>query len=176
LAQPTFEIFISHVDEDSAIAVSLKELLEEIFLSAQCFVSGRDLDGGQLWFEELRKKLGSSVAIVSLISEFSRESRWVYFESGAGFVNQRTIPLAVPPLTVDSIQAPMKLLQARALHEEGLKKVACDIAKLAGIRAPSRFPGLEKATSEVDAFLRMPTDAQAASDRKPGDLDFSASS
>jgi hypothetical protein len=154
MATKTFSIFISHVDEDGAIALAMKTFLEELFLNAQCFVSGWDLAGGELWFEELRKQLESSVCIVALISPISKDSRWVHFEAGAGFVTLRTIPIAVAPLTVDTLPAPLKLLQARNLTREGLEALSIDIARLAKLRTPARFPGLDEALGEIDSFLK----------------------
>ena len=68
-------VFVSHVHEDETIASALKEYLERLFLNATVFVSGQDLAGGELWAEELRKKLQSSTAIIAIITRFSRDSR-----------------------------------------------------------------------------------------------------
>src|SRR5690348_5247725 len=86
-------IFISHASEDETMAIELKAFLENIFLNADVFVSGRDLAGGALWAEQLRAKLEEATTIIALITRFSAESTWVHFEAGAGFVRKRTIPV-----------------------------------------------------------------------------------
>ena len=62
-----FEVFISHDSSDETLALLLKKLVEEIFLNAEVFVSGRDLQGGKLWVEEIKKRLRSAKIIISLL-------------------------------------------------------------------------------------------------------------
>jgi hypothetical protein len=121
MANARITVFISHVHEDETLALHLKSLLEGIFLDADVFVSGRDLAGGQVWFEELRQRLGHAIAIIALITRFSLSSRWVYFESGTGFIRQCTIPVVTDGVTLEDLQPPMTLLQTRKYDEEGLK-------------------------------------------------------
>ncbi|MFA6033131.1 MAG: hypothetical protein WC889_09555, partial [Myxococcota bacterium] len=84
-----------------------------------------------------------------------KDSRWIYFESGAGFARSCTIPLAVGNITVDTLDAPMKLLQARNLDATGLQSLTNDLAKMAGIRQPSRYPGMDEALKTIDEFLKI---------------------
>jgi hypothetical protein len=155
-------VFISHVSEDAALASQLKDFLESIFLNVNVFVSGRDLSGGQLWMEQLRKSLGSATAIIALTTRFSSDSRWVYFESGAGFVEGRTIPVVADGVTLSTLTAPFKLLQARTYDDAGLKALASDIARLASLREPVRFPGLDKILAESKTFIDLRSAAPAA--------------
>lgn len=149
------QFFISHVEEDETIALALKTYIEELFLGAAVFVSGRDLSGGEVWFEELRRRLESATAVIALISPYSKDSRWVYFESGAGFTRRCTIPLAVGNIQVSSLPAPMKLLQARNLDETGMRSLTADLAKLAALRQPTRYPGLDEALRTIQQFLKI---------------------
>jgi hypothetical protein len=155
MAASSLQVFISHVDEDQTIALAIKTYLEQMFLESTVFVSGRDLTGGAVWFEELRRQLEEATAIIALISQYSKDSRWVYFESGAGFTRARTIPLAVGDITVDNLGAPMKILQARNLDAAGLKSLTNDLARMAGMRQPSRYPGLDEAIQTIDSFLKV---------------------
>jgi hypothetical protein len=88
-----FTVFVSHVAEDESIAVGLKRLLETVFLNAKVFVAGRDLAGGEVWVKEIRDQLRVARVIIAVITPFSRNTPWVMFEAGAGFVDSRTIPV-----------------------------------------------------------------------------------
>lgn len=118
-------IFISHVSDDREIANILKEFLEKLFfMNVEVFVSGKDLEGGQIWVEELRQQLERSQAIVSVISPQSINSDWVNFESGVGFLDERTIPFVVQGnLWRDFGNTPLKYLQACKLTSEGVTKL-----------------------------------------------------
>ena len=157
-----FSIFISHVTEDEAIAVSLKHFLEGVFLNAEVFVAGRDLAGGELWVKEIRDRLRHSAVILAVITPFSETSSWVLFEAGAGFVDSRTIPICAGGITPEGLKPPLKLLQAREINEQGLKQVVCDIAKSAELREPPEFPGIEDALESIDKFLRIREEPQAS--------------
>jgi hypothetical protein len=97
----------------------------------------------------------------------------VHFELGAGFCNKRAIPVVADGVTFQSLGAPLNLLQARSFEESGLKAVARDVATLAGLRTPSRFPGLEDLVSASQEFLlqraaaRQSETAKRATDRTP---------
>ncbi len=149
------DIFISHVHDDETIASALKDFLEGLFLNADVFVSGRDLTGGELWFEKLRTRLERSTAIIAIVSRFSKDSNWIYFEAGAGFVRKCTIPLVVDGVTIDTLVPPLKLLQSRTFDDAGLRLLAQDIALLAGIRPPDKCPGLSEAIKVADEFLGL---------------------
>lgn len=150
----SFSIFISYVSEDETIANLIKEFLEKNFLSAQVFVAVRDLKAGQIWIERIRDSLKNSHAIVPIITQFSEESPWVLFEAGAGFTDSRTIPLCADAITLDTLKPPLKLLQAIELSNEGLTRLAGDIAKRAELREPQELHGLSNTLNSIEQFLR----------------------
>lgn len=150
------KIFISHVTIDEPIASIVKEYLESIFLNATVFVSGRDLSGGQVWIERLREVLHEADAIVALITSRSINSKWVFFEAGAGFASRRTIPLVSENLSFSEVGPPLSLLQARHLDKVGLESLARDIAKFGSVREPVRFPSVQFALDQI-AALSIPT-------------------
>ena len=155
-----FSVFISHVSEDETIAVAIKDFLERIFLNADVFVSGRDLTGGEVWIKEIKDKLRNATAIVSIITPFSEASPWVLFESGAGFLASKTIPLCADGVTLNGLRAPLKLLQARILTEEGLKAIVTDIARLAELRCPSEYLSLSVTLTTINDFLSIRSQSQ----------------
>jgi len=150
-----FEIFISHDTSDETLALLLKKLVEGIFLNSEVFVSGRDLRGGNLWIEEIRKRLRSAKVIISLITRGSAENPWVLFESGAGFTEDKTIPICADGISIGKLEPPLKLLHAHNFDEAGLKRLIQDIAKIAKLREPDVYSGLDKTLSEADIFINL---------------------
>ena len=167
-----FTVFISHVSEDESIAVALKRFIETVFLNADVFVAGKDLAGGDLWVKEIRDQLRIARVIIAVITPFSRETPWVLFEAGAGFVDSRTIPVCADGITPEALDVPLKLLQARDMSAAGLQKLAADIARRAELREPETLPGLKDAVTAIDEFVRtrresLTTPARSPAERKP---------
>lgn len=150
-------ILISHDNSDEKIAVEIKTFLEEVFLNAHVFVAGRDLMGGQIWINELKKNLKSSQVIISLLTPKSLENKWVYFESGAGFTDEKTIPLLTENLKPENLTPPMSLLQARPLSEQGFIALIKDISKKFNQREPKIFTGIKDLIKRTDKILRIKT-------------------
>jgi len=149
------DIFISHVHDDETLASTLKDFLEGLFLNANVFVSGRDLTGGEVWIEELRARLDRSTAIIALVTQLGKNSDWVHFEAGAGFARKCTIPLVAGDVSLNALEPPLKLLQARTLDETGLQLLAQDVARLAELRQPDKYPGLEETIRVAEEFLNL---------------------
>lgn len=148
-------VFVSHAVEDEAIAILLKEFLEQIFLNIDVFVSGRDLAGGEVWCQELRATLGEAAAIVSLVSLYSVNNRWVYFESGAGFVEGKTVPIILDDVDVSELNPPFSLLQSRRFDGLGVQGLVKDIAVRSKVRVPVRYPGLDALIDSVVEFISV---------------------
>ena len=143
------------MSDDEAIAVMLKSSIERIFLNSEVFVSGRDLKGGDVWASEIKAKLNKSSVIIALITDLSLNSNWVMFEAGSGFVENKTIPLCVPSITVDDLTPPLSLLQSRNYSEKGIKNLLHDIAKIADLRVPQNIHGIPEEIAEVEEYLSL---------------------
>ena len=150
-----FEVFISHDSSDETLALLLKKLVEEVFLNAEVFVSSRDLRGGNLWVEEIKKRLSSAKIIVSLVTRFSEHNPWVLFESGTGFTEDKTIPICADGITLENLEVPLKLLHARNFDDAGLKYLIHDIANIAQLRQPTTCNGLDAILSEANTFIKL---------------------
>lgn len=150
-----FSVFISHVSEDEAIAVMLKNTIERVFLNAEVFVSGRDLKGGEIWINEIREKLRESSVIIALITEYSCNSNWVLFETGSGLVENKSIPFCVAPLMVSKLTPPLSLSQSRDYNEDGLRRILQDIANIAELRIPQEIPGISGEVNELNKYLSL---------------------
>ncbi|HKR04742.1 MAG TPA: TIR domain-containing protein [Bacteroidia bacterium] len=149
-------ILISHDKGDEKIAFELKVFLEDVFQNVLVFVSGRDLIGGQTWIEQIKNRLKTSEVIISLLTSKSLNNNWVYFESGAGFVEDKTIPLLTDNLKLESLIPPMSLLQARLLSERGVVMLIKDIAQKLNLpREPKHYPSIKELISRIEKNLRQ---------------------
>lgn len=152
----TSTILISHDKRDEKIAFEIKTFLEEIFSTVSVFVSGRDLVGGQTWIEEIKSRLKSSEVIISLLTTNSLDSNWVYFESGAGFTDDKTIPLLTDNLQPENVKPPLSLLQVRLFTETGIEMFIKDITKKLKLpREPKIHPSIKNLVERVEKLLRQ---------------------
>ncbi|MFZ7166105.1 MAG: toll/interleukin-1 receptor domain-containing protein [Bacteroidota bacterium] len=165
-----FNIFISHDSSDQAIAIELKGFLENLFLNSNVYVSGRDLEGGQTWIENIKLALSSSQVIIALISKISVNSSWLYFESGAGFTNDRTIPLITDNLQFKDLTPPLSLLQSRLLDKTGIPLLITDICKKLSLREPTNLPTLTNVLDRITTIISdrdKQTTAKVSSSAQP---------
>ena len=151
----TTTFFISHDSRDENIALELKVFLEDIFSNVSIFVSGSDIIGGQTWIEQLKSRLKSAKVIISLLTTKSVQSNWVYFESGAGFVEDKTIPLLTDNLKQSDLPGPYSMLQARLLTEAGLEMFIKDISKKLDFpREPKVHLSIKTLVARIEVLLR----------------------
>jgi hypothetical protein len=88
----------------------------------------------------------------------------VLFESGGGFCEKRTIPLVLPDLTIEELGPPLSLLQLRRINRSGLEAMTHDIANLAGMRTPSRFPGMDEVLERITDFVHLRQEDEEATE------------
>ncbi len=150
-----FNIFISHDKSDETIALALKVFLENIFKNSNIYVSERDIMGGQKWIENIKLSLKTSHVIISIISKKSLESEWLYFETGAGFVDDKLIPLVVGKVTLRNLKPPLSLLQARLLSKNGIVALVNDIVLILNLRAPKHLNGIDRLIKVSEDLLKL---------------------
>jgi hypothetical protein len=160
-------IFISHGSKDETLAVELKTFLENIFLDSTVYVSGRDLQGGQTWIENIKLSLKSSKVIISIITKESINNNWIYFETGAGFTDDKSIPLITDGLKFSDLVPPLSLLQVRTLSKKGIESLVSDISNKLGLRrTPKMLTGIENLLDESEKFLKIRTKEILASKKE----------
>jgi hypothetical protein len=113
-------VFISHITEERATALLLKDLLQRVFSQdLSIFVSSdyESIVGGEVWFTTIVNGLKSSSVIVVLLSPDSLERRWINFEAGVGVgANATVIPVLVHLLEKGEVGHPLTSLQIRSLQ------------------------------------------------------------
>jgi hypothetical protein len=80
-----FMVFISHKQDDHALAVEVKRVLEGLAPRAKqinCFVSGVDITAGMDWRRAIRSRLAKSHLLLLLFTEPSRNWDWCLYETG----------------------------------------------------------------------------------------------
>jgi hypothetical protein len=147
-------ILISHDSKDEELASELKFFLENIFLNVHVYVSGKDLRGGQTWVEQIKNRLKSSRIIITLLTTKSLNNNWVYFESGAGFADDKAIPLLADNLKPEDLPSPLNLLQARLLTNSGIKALIKDISTRLDSREPTNYSGINELIIKIEKLLR----------------------
>jgi hypothetical protein len=83
-ADDVFTVFISHKQEDHALAVEVKKALEGLARPKliDCFVSGTDITAGMDWRREIRSVLGKSHLLMLLFTAPSKNWDWCLYETG----------------------------------------------------------------------------------------------
>lgn len=154
-----YDIFISHDSRDKEVAGLLKEFLEDIFLQSSVYVSGENINGGDSWFDSIVSALKQSKVIISLISMNSIDNNWVYFETGAGVSEGKSIPLLGDNLEFSELaKYPVSSIQTRKFNSEGIPRLISDVAKLLDVRLPKRenISGIDELVKECDLiFVRL---------------------
>lgn len=134
-------IFISHIKEESRLAIALKELLENAFLSfVEVFVSSdpTSLPLGDKWLKKIESSLKNCVIEIVIASPSSIARPWITFEAGAGWIRDiPVIPLCHSGLTADSLPTPLSSLQAGDVKDRDLNILFGIIAQAAGCSLPA---------------------------------------
>lgn len=128
------KVFISHITEDSGIAVPLAGLLRSSFLGfLDFFVSsdGASIRAGDNWSAVIESSLHSSDLMLVIITPDSLERKWIYFESGgAYFLRKRVIPVCCKGVRIEALGAPLNWLQAiRGWIPEEAGRIPQEIAR-----------------------------------------------
>ena len=78
------KVFISFTSADRKLAEKLRSfILKQFDGDISVYLSSTDMQGGQLWKEEIKKNLQTSDAIISLITPKSLHKPWIYIEWAA---------------------------------------------------------------------------------------------
>jgi hypothetical protein len=154
-------VFISHVHEEAALAVGLSHELNHLYLGGLDFFVSSDresLRGGDDWLTKIKEALTQASVIIALVSPRSIQRTWVNFESGAGWLQKRVIPLCHSGLHPSQLPQPLQSLYSFDLHDptdlEDLFKL---IGKEAGLNLPPQdWHALVQRLTETELRLGPP--------------------
>lgn len=135
-------IFISHAHEDAPLAIGIKQCLEKYFLSGvKVFVSsdGQSIEGGDQWRQNIDLALRKAQLVIVIYTKFSKDRKWVYFESGgAYFLNARIIPLCTNGETKKTLESPLNIHQAYEYDSDSdIENLIKQVARYADLDVPN---------------------------------------
>jgi hypothetical protein len=145
-------IFISHITEERATALLLKDVLQQTFSrDLRIFVSSdyESISGGDVWFKTVVDGLKRSSVVIVLLSPDSLDRRWINFEAGVGVGAEATvIPVVMHDLDRDDVGHPLTSLQIRSLYSvKGVHVLMDDIGRKIGC--------IPKVFINVDALVSL---------------------
>lgn len=149
-------VFISHVHEDAAIAMAIRNWIDDALLgSVRFFVSSdnRSLPPGTDWPREMKVALAEASIVLVLVSPASADRHWIYFEAGAAYVREvPTVPVCVAGAEISELQPPLSLLQAIELPDsEASERLLGLVARHAGLRMPRHVEQLDLPSVEYES-------------------------
>ena len=110
------DIFISHITQDSKIAITLKEWIDTTLLgNFEVFVSSdsESIPSGTRWLDEISKALDECKVMLILCSPESIKRHWISFEAGCGWTRRiPVIPICYNGLVKSQLPQPIGALQA----------------------------------------------------------------
>ena len=137
-------VFVSHVEEDAAVASKIKNWLEDNLLEGiEVFVSSDEgIKPGDKWEERIIEKLKNCSIALIVCTQMSVRQPWVNFEAGGALVKgARVIPLCYHGQRMETLPRPLSSLETLDLSEpKDVNKLLKIIAEEAGLRAPDVDP------------------------------------
>ena len=151
-------VFVSHVNEDRAVAGWLQDQLRADFLGEiDVFVSSeREGHAGDDWLETIDEALHRCGVLLALCSPVSIHRPWVNFELGAAWMlKKRIIPVCHAGLTPEDLKIPLSRLHGVTLTKaEDLETLYETVALQLGFQqAPRR--NFEELAAEVPAVVAL---------------------
>ena len=127
------DIFISHITEDSEIAITLKNWIESTLLGHhKVFVSSdpQSIPAGTKWLDEITMAITGSKILLILCSPESINRPWINFEAGCGWAKSiPVIPICYEGLIKSQLPQPIAALQALELNETFPKQLFIALQK-----------------------------------------------
>lgn len=119
-------IFISHANEDAALAEAIKTQIDNVFeKKISVFVSSipGTINPGSDWFDKILSILKENNAFIVLVTPYSEKRPFVWFEIGFSWLrrikkNCEIYAVCAPPINHGNLPEPLCRLQAISLADE----------------------------------------------------------
>jgi hypothetical protein len=146
------KLFVSHIAEEAALGIVVKDGLEDAFSQRiEVFVSSdpRDNPGGDNWLDRIKRELKDPEAmmLISLVSPMSVREPWISIELGATWILDRAVfPLCFGGQRLEELPRPLQDFGgADLVRDDAAKRLMGAVEKATGLKAPTRW--------DLDAFL-----------------------
>ncbi len=138
-------VFISHIGAEAAVALKLKQLIQDTFgADLPVFVSSdyESIQSGEEWYRKIVESIKASKVVIVLISPESVDRPWINFEAGVGVgSNGKVFPIAIRGFRLGDLRPPLQALHARDIHDpNSIKAIIRDIGS-----------AIKRVPNEVDA-------------------------
>ncbi|MBJ6724943.1 toll/interleukin-1 receptor domain-containing protein [Geomesophilobacter sediminis] len=159
------KIFISHITEEKALAMTLKDWIESTFTgNCEVFVSSdsKSIQLGDRWLDKITESLVGAQLLFILCSPSSVARPWINFEAGCGWVKGiPVIPICHSTLLVQNLPVPLSALQAIGLEDAKF----CErlVERIAGMLALPRTPRVHP--DMIDDLLRALGEIETKTER-----------
>jgi hypothetical protein len=122
ITDDVFTVFISHKQEDHALAVEVKNAIERLNPELiDCFVSGIDIAAGMDWRREIRSALVKSHLLMLLFTAPSKNWDWCLYETGLYTRFNLTEPNSVVCLFAQGEASPSPLADLQGVPADAEK-------------------------------------------------------
>lgn len=155
------KIFISHSHQDSQIAKAIVDyLLSALTINDEDIrctsVPGHQLKFGKSIAELLKNDLNITLALITLITEQSLQSKWVMFELGAAWgLGTNIFPILDPNLKIEDLPGPLVNLQCVEIKNYDASSRMSDLVKQLAIDLKIAQKHGGKTQANLDAFLEL---------------------
>jgi len=153
----TQKIFISHIEEEKAIALALKKWIKNIFVDRfeyYVFSDPSDIDfGSGGWLQGLQEAVKDTDIMVLLVSPDSKISPWIHFEAGYGWTKEIMVVTVCHSMPIDDLSSPLAIFRATNLdHPEFIDVFFEALAKKIGMSQAPVVPKNDFYTDVWQAF------------------------
>jgi hypothetical protein len=131
-----YEVFLSHAVGDAAMAERLQRLLEAQGL--RCFLSGRSIEAGGPWREEILRALQSAKVVVFVLTPASVESNWILYESAAAWALEKWIVPCTQSIRIHQVPELLAQYQCRPINSDADRAQLADEVRRLCARPPAR--------------------------------------
>ena len=170
------DVFVSHISEEAALALVLKDWIESTFLG-QCkvFVSSDSgsLPPGARWLDQIDAALQAANVMVVLCSSASVQRPWVNFETGCAWSrNIAVVPVCHSGLTKGTLPRP--LAEFQGLDATDPRFPSAFLAAIAQHLGVAKLPRLDATAMNAELSEAIAQLEPTASKGEPKRIDLQA--
>jgi len=157
-----YDVFLSYQNEDSDLA---KEIDQKICKAGlKCFMYDRDTSIADKWEAEIRGAILDATYMLLLITPYSKDSPWLHYEAGAGWIEEKNVIPALRYVKHDDLIDSIKQFQGVVIEtpkqidefvktladsKESLSPELCDVFLAAPMAAYETEEEYQASRSEV---------------------------
>ena len=115
------KIFISHIEEEKAIALALKKWIKKLFIDRFeyfVFSDPSDVDfGSGGWLEDLKDAVQHTDIMILLVGPDSKASPWIHFEAGNAWTQKITVIPVCHSMPISDLTPPLTIFRGTNLDQ-----------------------------------------------------------